>query len=564
MASPTSAVSCPILGSDVLALILDELFDEVPSKEFFSLACVHISFYEGIKRFRGRYQTFHFGRIPGPYNARVTRKRIQSYLDAPVKLSIVPNIRHITVTSSHESEEDEEYGRPCLGGFKVDGKWVELLSLVAAIPRLKSLVFKAFEPMPSCLVHRLEQCHPQARLEIHNWTRHTDDADHMDPCEIALAHSINLRSLHADLWTSSSIIDLRISALKRIVAIAPNLDEVKIRGENSTTMGFLSVWAPPLLPDVREKKTLFELHGRPKRFLQSVELSGSEYLSVLDDIVDYSSLQKLHIDQFQAVRFHHHEAEDMDLLLCTNLSSLQHLTVVLPEVTNNMNHIAHAGPVAEFMLNCKHLETLEITESAAYDLNLDGIIKYHGESLKRFVLVGNTNSLLQGAACPLTILETIQAFCPSLEYIGIDAHTGEDVSFDTTGFRVLAQIPELKVLHLRCSFPFTTDQGSNDESIEDFMYAEDYGHRFRASYGNWIVSLWNFLQARRKENGFRSIREVHLTYPEHIRTSLGPRKFAMDVVRASERDDRPDEIRIEGKVPGFKGLQRRNLKLSVV
>ena len=49
-------------------------------------------------------------------------------------------------------------------------------------------------------------------------------------------------------------------------------------------------------------------------------------------------------------------------------------------------------------------------------------------------------------------------------------------------------------------------------------------------------------------------------YPEHIRTSLGPRSFSLDIVTASERDDRADETMVKGNVPGSTITTRRFLR----
>ena len=58
-----------------------------------------------------------------------------------------------------------------LGFLKIQGKWVELMSLLAVVPKLQSFIYKAFESIPSFLVQQLKRYHPTTRLEIRNWTR---------------------------------------------------------------------------------------------------------------------------------------------------------------------------------------------------------------------------------------------------------------------------------------------------------------------------------------------------------------------------------------------------------
>lgn len=522
------------------------------------LSNVHKSFYEGIRRFRGRSETFHFGRIPGPKIARLTRRRIQDLLDSPRETSIVSNIRQITITSDRESEDDEVWEMPCLGNLKIYGKWAELLNLIAAIPRLHTLLFKAFEPMPSFLVHQLERYHPTARLEIQNWTRHADDADHTDPCEIALSKSVNLRSIHADLWVSEARIDLRLSALKRITSSAPNLDEVKIHGERDS-MGVRSrlwgIWNSPSEQELCDMDMAFMPETWCKNSTKSIEVLGKSYLVTLNDFVEFSLVENLHIDQRQNDILY---AGGASLLGSISFNSLRCLTVVFPELFASLVDLENVRGMASFILQCRPLESLEILESTGQNIDCQSIVRYHGPNLRRLALFDSTNSRLEAAVISVPILKSIRDFSPNLENIGVNALFSKNESIDTSTLSILAQIAPLRIVRLRCGSPFGMNRG--DDTFENST--ETYGSKFRASNGNWIAKLWFFIQARRDEYGFRPIKEVHLIYPEHIRTSLGPRHFALDIVRASERNDHPDEIRVDGNIPASGKSTRRILKMA--
>ncbi|KAG4437848.1 hypothetical protein IFR05_006650 [Cadophora sp. M221] len=552
--------SIHVLGADILALILDELFCEISPADFYSLALVHSSFYEGIKRFRGRSQTFHFGRIPGPKITRLTRRHIQDLLESPRETSIVSNIRQIIITSDHESEDDEIWIVPCLGNLKVYGKWAELLNLIAAIPRLHTLLFKAFEPMPSFLVHQLERHHPTARLEIQNWTRHADGAGHTDPCEIALSKSVNLRSIHAELWASEARLDLRLAALKRITTFAPNLVEVRIRGEQDSPGYHFRpgrLWNPPSEDELRDKELTFMPESWSKNSIKSIEVSGKSYLVALNDFVDFSLVENLHIDQRQSDSQYAGGASLLDFI---SFKSLRHLTIVFSEIFAPIADLENFRRMASFILQCRPLESLEILESTGKNIDCQSIIRHHGPTLRRLALFETTNSrLVGGDAVSVSALESIREFCSNLENIGLNTlFSGEFESIDTTALSILAQIAPLRILRFKCGFPFETNRGY--DSFENST--ESYGFKFRAANGNWILKLWFFIQARRDEYGFRPIKEIHLMYPEHIRTSLGPRHFTLDIVRASERDDRPDEIRVDGNIPGSEKPTRRILKMA--
>lgn len=117
----------------------------------------------------------------------------------------------------------------------------------------------------------------------------SDDTDHMDICEAALSKSINLRSINADIWASDYDLDLRMAALMCIISLAPNLEDIKIRGEKDTRL--LSFFNAPSEEMKRSKKTQFRLGNCSKASIRSIESLGDEYLSVLGSVVDFSFVE---------------------------------------------------------------------------------------------------------------------------------------------------------------------------------------------------------------------------------------------------------------------------------
>src|SRR5205807_764758 len=97
--------------------------------------------------------------------------------------------------------------------------------LLSRIPNLQDLTYKPGPPPPALLTALLKH-HPTARLHLPEWYRLDASLNHNSASELALAHCLNLHSIHARC--SRGKFDYSIPAVKRIVALAPSLKEVDI------------------------------------------------------------------------------------------------------------------------------------------------------------------------------------------------------------------------------------------------------------------------------------------------------------------------------------------------
>lgn len=294
----------------------------------------------------------------------------------------------------------------------------------------------------------------------------------MDICEAALSKSINLRSINADIWASDYDLDLRMAALMRIISLAPNLEDIKIRGEKDTRL--LSFFNAPSEEMKRSKKTQFRLGNCSKASIRSIESLGDEYLSVLGSVVDFSFVESLRID----------ERQNLNTILTAGASfdKLRHVTIEYAEFSRGSNH-EFLGAIGEFVLSCRRLQSLEMVGSRTHNIESDKILKYHGNSLKRLAFFANTDnqpeiSMVIGQSLPeLSTLESMRDFCRSLKDVGIHGRPTQDGSLDPISLSMVAGMVHLQTLRFRCAFPFEMNRGydSSEAAIES------YGTKFRAS-----------------------------------------------------------------------------------
>jgi hypothetical protein len=135
-------------------------------------------------------------------------------------------------------------------------KWLLFTDLLSKIPHLRSFTLQGTDQLSIALLDALEKYHPEAHL-IQNWTRLEDDEDHNNPAEIALARSPTLRSLQVRLWDTTSHIDLRQVALKRIVGLSPKLEVLDI-SEGSTGLVARDITAEEIEEESRMREKFRE------------------------------------------------------------------------------------------------------------------------------------------------------------------------------------------------------------------------------------------------------------------------------------------------------------------
>jgi len=185
------------------------------------LCLVNKLFNRAAYSYRNKHQRFAFGDTANE-KVKKTQAIIKDLLNDPTKSSILDAIRTISI----EVHEIKDWNRN-KASTNYSG-WDDLVDLLIRLPYLKALTVAGDGQIPKIVLETIEHYHKTAYLDILDWCRLEDGQDHNNPDEIALAKSPNLRSIQARLWNTNADYDLRFAALKRIVTMAPNIQDVDI------------------------------------------------------------------------------------------------------------------------------------------------------------------------------------------------------------------------------------------------------------------------------------------------------------------------------------------------
>jgi hypothetical protein len=182
-------------------------------------------FYGSVHPLRDRHQIFTFKEDMKDQSSRRSHEILTSLLTDPARKHILFSIRSISVLSIQKPGNwrvSTLYDRSYRESH--ENKWLLIADLLSKIPNLREFTLHGTDHLSAPLLESLKKYQPQAHLHIENWRRIEDNEDHKNAAEIALACSPNLRSLRARLLNTTSAIDLRQVALKRIVVLSPKLE----------------------------------------------------------------------------------------------------------------------------------------------------------------------------------------------------------------------------------------------------------------------------------------------------------------------------------------------------
>ena len=507
--------------------------------------------------FNYRLQRFSFRDVDGRDGYAETHQIIKGLVLDSEKAQMLKNIRSILI-EAHGRRESSRQDAENLADDHTKEKWAPLCTLIAAIPHLKSftwqgLVYHGADQLPACLINAIQLYHPRAHLHIQNWTRVRDDEDHNNEDELTLANSRNLRSIQAKLFTPPIGFDLKRAALKRIIALAPNLETVDI-SEGSSGCVVRQVTIEQII-DEEQRSKMFEVEERPKNALKSVKSRGSNFFETSQDVVDLSKLERLDIDYVPDGDFFGDEG------VVGKFSKLKDLSIIL-------NKYSTAGTderfdnLRTFLTCCKPLESLSLTNRGTH-LQLAVILANNGPALRSLALheIETSSPGEPRATLSISDIEEIRRLCPLLENLTVDLDRASSADSKKAVLSELAKFPRLSIIGIyfdlgvaeeaaRTPWVFLDD---DEVKAEAASHQANPFHPFKDS--GWLENMWSVLRRDKREYGAIPLRELHVKVGEWERERGGgyPAGWVIweashrryYIAKASERDDRPDEISVQ-------------------
>ena len=479
---------------------------------------------------------------------------LKSLLADPAKKHILLSIRSITVNSTPKLTSWRL--RPDLDPSNQQAhkdKWLLFADLLSKIPHLRSFTLKGTDLLSVAMLDALEKYHPRAHLHIRNWIRLQQDEAHASPEEQALARSPNLRSLQVRLWDTAGGIDLRQGALKRIVALSPNLEVLDI-SEGSSEVMERPITAAERAEESRMRDKFLEDVVPSSNSIRSLSSRGANHVAEFDDVTDMSRLESLQLNDGWGLF-----SDDLDShWFGERYPRLRHLAL---DIGRLRTESVDEG-VEVFLHTCTPLESLRITDGA-YRIPLSAI-KSHGKTLRTLVL-HNTEQAGSESRYPISPKEVqeLGESCRMLEDVTID---GEKPSAEGSLNEILSALCTFPRLHtIRIYLPLgIAEEADRTPHIfldEDEVRAEIEGHRANPvksfEDGSWLEKTWSLLRNEKKRNGSAPLRELHVKVGEWEREMSGGFPAGWVVWEAAnrrhfiatphERDDRPDDISVHIK-----------------
>ena len=284
-----------------------------------------------------------------------------------------------------------------------------LAKLVGDLANLRRLVWRHAGPIPIEILDAIHQFQPRAALQVYNWCRNSNDADHNEAAEIALAHSPALVSFRASIWNGP---DLREAACKRIIANAPNLQYASVTSGMSGCL--IRMRSAKEQVELKRKEELFYSHKQPSNSLKTLSLDGYGLSKgTIDEwagFLDFSALESLKCSRGSVPDKSYFE------LAPTLLKSLKHVSLNF-----SYNTDADIAAAADNYLNtCSPLETLSLW-SWMNIISLPSILK-HGPTLKTLQLHERESMHVNTPRRLLTAFDVaeIRQACPILRDFTMD------------------------------------------------------------------------------------------------------------------------------------------------
>lgn len=395
------------LSVELLTLIFEFVVDTSPSTAK-SIAAVNHYFHSASKLVVHRGKNVNY-----TYDHGTANTSLQQWLDDK---DLLQGLRYLTINgnlyqgnSSNATVNAEKLG-------DIGYKWSALTRLIEKLGNLKTLTWQYPGHVPLSIIRALEVHQQSAKLEVFDWQRNKNTADHNDEDELALADSPALTTITASIWTGGGDHhpDLREAAFRRVVARAPNLKSASVtKGHSGCVMiGMTGAHMEKL----RALEAKFSSQQRSSTSLRTLSLDGcylSDYtLWDWSKVVDLSKLQRLDCSRGSVAPSFFDRAPAM-------LLDLKHIKLDLG--SHDKEHLKPA--VEGWLARCPPLESLSLG-SWSEMVTLAMILDRHGPTITSLQLHEaesvDMDKHNQRRELSIDDIKIIGEQCPNLRNLTID------------------------------------------------------------------------------------------------------------------------------------------------
>jgi len=495
--------------------------------------------------YRNKHQRFTFGDTANE-KVKKTQAIIKDLLNDPTKSSVLDAIRTISI----EVHEIKDWNRN-KASTNYSG-WDDLVDLLIRLPYLKALTVAGDGQIPKIVFETIEHYHKTAYLDILDWCRLEDGQDHNNPDEIALAKSPNLRSIQARLWNTNADYDLRFAALKRIVTMAPNIQDVDISQGSSGCV--VRGYSMEQLQEERRRAALFDVEASPKS-IKSLKSEGGSFVDSLGIAVDCTKLESLDIDYIPDEDFF-----TRDCLPNSRFPNLKHFSTSIDLYNRDAIKLAVLKlAVSGYIASAKPLQTLSL-KNWRKDIPLSTILSAHGKTVQTLALHETENINEPQGLLSLTELDQIAQCCPFLEDLTLDVGD-RGLDHMLAMISALAKLPKLSVLRIYIPLGIAGEAAQTPWGLlEKEKSSLDVGSHKRNPLSPlddacWLENFWSILRTEKLRYRTPALQEFHVKIGEW-ESKMGQgfpapwviwessnRRYL--IAKPSERDDTPDELSVQ-------------------
>jgi hypothetical protein len=471
---------------------------------------------------------------------------IKSLLEDPAKSDVLHNIQNILLEVTRlklrghwEGSVWKEDALP--KDYNREEIFTNVVDLIKNLPKLRSLTFRGNGQVPLILINALQEYLPRTSLHVQGWKRLRPDEDHNNPVEIALAKSLNLRSISTSFADTGTLYDLRSAAFKRIIALAPNLESVHIMpADERSLMSFTDI---PNLRYIEEHRRgqLFEIKNPSSNAIKTLITSHGHEIHTWENATDMAKLERLETRLGPPSLLKPGEQTP-------RLQSLAHISFSM--ITHHLEHAQRMNDdMNNFLTICKPLQSLSI-DTWFKTLAFADILPHHGSTLRKLYL-HDTEAIL-----PMTLLKDIRDHCTELQDFELDMKRSSDGKAEAELLSALSTFPKLRIVRLNIS-----------PGITGVHYAEN---PFWTKNPGWLERMWVLLSPLRLE-------ELHVKIGKwdnmwwgggrYISYDWGEEEgesWRCVWARRSERDDRPDEIMVIKCLADYALLKSRDWEVRTL
>lgn len=430
------------------------------------------------------------------------------WITNPEKWYILRSIRSITISSRSKSPLSNPITKDKT--MAEDEKeriiWKPVADLIANLKYLKHLRYVIEQPCPPILIDALEKHHPYAHLDIHGWgsygeRRYRNPDPQTDVHSLTLAKSPCLHRIETNFsYNRDDKYDFREAAFYHILAVAPRLTIVHLRycskdGVNSRPL------EPEETDEFKRLAEPFVVEDPVRKAIKEIELKGHKLCLSSRWIEQWSTwtdLRKLECLQ----QYGEMHADFFTTAIAKNtFRSLKCLTLDLYTIPNF--DPAVAGAINEFLLRCRPLESLSLTNRRD-SVPLSAILTRHGQSLRALHLhereasrrPDRYNNFLASPRVVFSVSEIkqIRDTCPYLSELTVDIDRSASTETEREIYALLATFPNLREINLHFDLGLTHVQRRrwrDDHShIQPFLPPQ-FGSQYPILSDESVANIWS-------------------------------------------------------------------------